>query len=47
MIDVLGADHAGYIKRVKAAVAALTDRQGELDVKTCNLVRLLRAGRTG
>lgn len=44
MIDVLGADHAGYIKRVKAAVAALTDRHGELDVKTCNLVKLLRAG---
>jgi len=44
MIDVWGADHAGYIKRVKAAVAALTDRQGELDVKICNLVKLLRAG---
>lgn len=44
MIDVWGADHGGYIKRMAAAVAALTAGQGALDVKLCQLVRLLRAG---
>lgn len=44
MIDVWGADHSGYIKRMKAAVKALTDGKGELDVKICQLVRLLRNG---
>jgi arginyl-tRNA synthetase len=44
LIDVWGADHAGYIKRVQAAVAALSDRRAELDVKVVQLVKLLRAG---
>jgi arginyl-tRNA synthetase len=44
MIDVWGADHGGYIKRVKAAVAALTDNKADLDVKIVQLVRLLRGG---
>ncbi len=44
MIDVWGADHGGYVKRMKAAVAAVTDSKGELDVKLCQLVRLMRAG---
>jgi arginyl-tRNA synthetase len=44
MIDVWGADHAGYIKRMQAAVAALSDRRAELDVKVVQLVKLLRAG---
>ena len=44
MIDVWGADHGGYVKRMKAAVAAMTGGEGELDVKLCQLVRLLRAG---
>ena len=44
MIDVWGADHAGYIKRVSAAVDALTGGKGHLDVKLCQLVRLFRAG---
>ena len=44
MINVWGADHAGYIKRVSAAVAALTQNQAHLDVKVCQLVRLFRAG---
>ena len=44
LIDVWGADHGGYIKRMQAAVAALSDRQAELDVKLVQLVRLLRAG---
>jgi arginyl-tRNA synthetase len=44
MIDVWGADHGGYIKRMQAAVAALSDRAAELDVKLVQLVKLLRAG---
>ena len=44
MIDVWGADHGGYIKRMQAAVAAVTDGEGKLDVKLCQMVRLLRNG---
>src|ERR1700722_18469863 len=44
LIDVWGADHGGYIKRMQAAVAALSDREADLDVKVIQLVRLLRAG---
>jgi arginyl-tRNA synthetase len=44
LIDVWGADHGGYIKRMQAAVAALSDRKADLDVKVIQLVRLLRAG---
>jgi arginyl-tRNA synthetase len=44
LIDVWGADHGGYIKRMQAAVAALSDQQAVLDVKVVQLVKLLRAG---
>lgn len=44
MIDVWGADHGGYVKRMAAAVKAVTGGQGTLDVKLCQLVRLLRNG---
>jgi len=44
LIDVWGADHGGYIKRMQAAVTALSDRCAELDVKVVQLVKLLRAG---
>jgi arginyl-tRNA synthetase len=44
LIDVWGADHGGYIKRMQAAVAALSERKAELDVKIVQLVKLLRAG---
>jgi arginyl-tRNA synthetase len=45
LIDVWGADHAGYIKRMQAAVAALKgNRDAELDVKVVQLVKLLRGG---
>ncbi|MGE0117590.1 MAG: arginine--tRNA ligase [Dongiaceae bacterium] len=44
MIDVWGADHSGYIKRMQAAVKAITEGKGELDVKICQLVTLLRDG---
>lgn len=44
MIDVWGADHGGYVKRMQAAVKAVTAGEGALDVKLCQLVRLLRNG---
>ncbi|MEQ8356943.1 MAG: arginine--tRNA ligase [Kiloniellaceae bacterium] len=44
MIDVWGADHGGYIKRMTAGVKALTEGRGELDVKVCQLVNLKRGG---
>jgi arginyl-tRNA synthetase len=44
MIDVWGADHGGYIKRMKAAVKAVTGGQGTLDIEICQLVKLLRDG---
>ena len=44
MIDVWGADHGGYVKRMRAAVAALSCGQADLDVKIVQLVRLLRGG---
>ena len=44
MIDVWGADHSGYIKRLQSAVRAVSHGKGELDVKICQLVRLFRAG---
>jgi arginyl-tRNA synthetase len=44
MIDVWGADHGGYIKRMKAAVAAVGGPGATLDVKIVQLVKLLRAG---
>jgi arginyl-tRNA synthetase len=44
MINVWGADHGGYVKRMKAAVAALSDQQAELDIKLCQMVNLLEDG---
>ena len=44
LINVFGADHAGYLARVKATVAALSDGKVDLDIKVCQLVRLFRAG---
>ena len=44
MIDVLGADHGGYVRRMQAAVKAITGGEGSLDVKLCQLVRLMRHG---
>ncbi|MBO6784861.1 MAG: arginine--tRNA ligase, partial [Alphaproteobacteria bacterium] len=44
MIDVWGADHGGYVKRVAAGIKALTGDEGELDVKLCQMVRLLEDG---
>jgi arginyl-tRNA synthetase len=44
LIDVLGADHGGYVKRVKAAVAALSNGRVPLDVKLIQLVKLMKNG---
>ena len=44
LIDVWGADHGGYIKRMQAAVKAVSAGKAVLDVKLVQLVRLLRAG---
>ncbi len=44
LIDVLGADHGGYVKRLKAVVAALSDGRVPLDVKLCQLVKLWKGG---
>lgn len=44
LIDIWGADHAGTVKRIKAAVEALTEGKTPFDVKLVQMVRLLRAG---
>jgi arginyl-tRNA synthetase len=44
MIDVWGADHGGYVKRMQAAVKAISQGEADLDVKIVQLVKLLRAG---
>ena len=44
LIDILGADHGGYVKRMKAAVAALSDEKVVLDIKLIQLVKLYRNG---
>jgi arginyl-tRNA synthetase len=44
MIDVWGADHGGYVKRMTAAVRAVSGDKADLDVKIVQLVRLLRGG---
>ncbi len=44
LIDVWGADHGGYVKRMEAAVRAMTDGAANLDVKLCQLVNLFDKG---
>jgi arginyl-tRNA synthetase len=44
LVNIWGADHAGTVKRVQAAVTALTDGRVDLDVKTVQMVKLLRGG---
>ncbi|HTB03263.1 MAG TPA: arginine--tRNA ligase [Bradyrhizobium sp.] len=44
LVDVWGADHGGYIKRMRAAIKAVTSGSAILDVKIVQLVRLLRGG---
>ena len=44
LVDVWGADHGGYVKRMQAAVEAVTDGAATLDVKLCQLVNLFDKG---
>jgi len=44
LVNIWGADHAGTVKRIQAAVTALTDGRVDLDVKIVQMVKLLRAG---
>jgi arginyl-tRNA synthetase len=44
LIDVWGADHGGYIKRMEAGVRALSEEHVALDVKVCQLINLLDGG---
>ena len=44
LIDIFGADHGGYVKRMKAAVSALSDGQVPLDIKLIQLVKLYKNG---
>ncbi|WP_027134689.1 arginine--tRNA ligase [Geminicoccus roseus] len=45
LVDVLGADHGGYVKRLKAAVKALSEGKVELEVRLCQLVNLMDEGK--
>ena len=45
LINIFGADHGGYVKRMNAAVAALSGETGMLDIKLCQLVNLLDKGK--
>ena len=44
LIDVFGADHGGYVKRMKAAVSALSNGKTSLDIKLTQLVKLFKNG---
>ncbi|PTX48636.1 arginyl-tRNA synthetase [Gemmobacter caeni] len=44
LIDIFGADHGGYVKRMKAAVSALSDGRVPLDIKLIQLVKLYKNG---
>ncbi len=44
LVDMFGADHGGYVKRMQAAVRALSDNKVPLDIKLVQMVKLLRAG---
>jgi arginyl-tRNA synthetase len=45
LVNVLGADHTGYIKRITAAVAALSENKVKLNCKVCQLVKLYKKGK--
>ena len=44
LINVLGADHIGYVKRITAAISALSGKKVKLDCKICQLVKLYKKG---
>ena len=45
LINIFGVDHGGYVKRMMAAVEALSGRKGQLDIQLCQLVNLMEAGK--
>tara|TARA_Y100001970_G_scaffold273011_1_gene370567 strand:+ start:5149 stop:6873 length:1725 start_codon:yes stop_codon:yes gene_type:complete len=45
LINILGADHTGYIKRITSAVSALSDKKVNLNCKVCQLVKLYKEGK--
>ena len=45
LINILGADHTGYVKRITAAVSALSDKKAKLNCKVCQLVKLYKDGK--
>ena len=45
IVNILGADHTGYIKRISAAVSALSDNKIRLNCKVCQLVKLYKNGK--
>jgi arginyl-tRNA synthetase len=44
MIDVLGADHGGYLKRIQVATTAITGNKGHVEVKSCQMVNFMENG---
>lgn len=44
LVDVLGADHGGYVSRMRAAVSALTNRKTDFEVVLCQIVRIVKDG---
>jgi arginyl-tRNA synthetase len=44
LINIFGADHSGYVKRLKAVVSALSENRVSLDIKLIQLVKLLKGG---
>ena len=45
LINILGADHTGYTKRISAAVSALSDKKIKFNCKVCQLVKLYKKGK--
>ena len=45
LIDILGADHGGYVKRMNASVKALTSNRAEFTAKLCQMVKLTKNGK--
>lgn len=45
MIDIFGGDHGGYVKRMKAAVSAMSGGRADLDIKLCQIVHLKKDGK--
>jgi len=44
MVNIFGADHGGYVKRMVAAVKAITEGKGGLDIRLCQMVNLMKNG---